>query len=79
MSKAPRIEKPNKDRLLSPGPGAYDANHFVHKDRTPAAGFSKTGRNSIIGKEDLSKLGPGNYEVNPKKAGPSFTFGSKPP
>ena len=64
MSKAPRIETANKSKLLSPGPGAYDANHFVSKDKTPAASFSKTKRSELIGKEDKSKLGPGNYDLN---------------
>ena len=62
---------------MSPGPGAYEVNNFVNKDRTPTAGFGKTGRNSIVGKKEKSKLGPGNYDVNPKKGGPSFSFGAK--
>lgn len=77
MSKAPRVDKGNKDRLLSPGPGAYDANTFVNKDKTPATSFGKTRRSEIVSKEDRSKLGPGNYELNSKKGGPCFTMGSK--
>lgn len=77
MSKGPKTETINKDRLLSPGPGQYDANSFVGKDRTPIATFSKTKRNSLITKEDSAKLGPGNYDPNPKKGTPCFTFGTK--
>jgi hypothetical protein len=52
MSKAPRIEKPNRDKLLSPGPGAYDANHSVNKDRVTVASFGKTNRSNIVSKEE---------------------------
>ena len=52
MSKAPRIEKANKDRLMSPGPGAYEANKNVTKDKVPAASFGKTRRSEIVSKAD---------------------------
>ena len=63
--------------MKSPGPGAYDANKNAIKDKTPNVFFSGQKRKSVFAKDNSSNLGPGVYDVNPKKSGPSFSFGSK--
>jgi len=49
--------------MLSPGPGAYEANINAIKDRTKNVGFGKTERSGFISKEEKLKPGPGNYNV----------------
>ncbi len=61
--------------MLSPGPGAYDANVNAVKDKIKNIGFGKTERGNFIGKDERLKPGPGNYHVPDTKNSKSFKMG----
>lgn len=64
--------------MNQPGPGAYDAKTYLTKDKQPNVLFSGgKNRSSMVNKEESEKPGPGKYDINAKKTGPSFTFGNK--
>jgi hypothetical protein len=77
MSKASKNNNLDRDRIASPGPGAYNPNDFVTKDRSPNVDFSKTKRTNIVGQSSASGLGPGVYDVTPPKTAISYTMGKK--
>jgi hypothetical protein len=54
----------SKDIISSPGPGAYNASDHLTRDKSPSIAVSSTKRNNFIHKEEASKPGPGNYDVN---------------
>lgn len=76
-SKAERITSISRDQMLSPGPGAYDANVNAIKDRVKNVGFGKTKRGNLISKEEKLKPGPGNYNVPDTKSKKSFKIGQR--
>lgn len=62
------------ERNDSPGPGAYEPKHTLNKDASTTYKIGNTSRKEIVSKEDLSKPGPGNYDVENANKSPSFTF-----
>jgi hypothetical protein len=57
------------------GPGAYNPNHNALKSKNPCMSFSSSKRKSVFDTITGDKmLGPGAYEEQKKKAGPSFTM-----
>lgn len=57
--------KPSPERIKDiPGPGTYDAKEEMIKERIPAAKIGKNKRDFLsMSNEDLTKPGPGNYDV----------------
>lgn len=43
-NKSMRLSPANRDRMLAPGPGAYQPTDHIVRDRTPTYGFGKTER-----------------------------------
>ena len=75
MFKSPSCTK--RSEFSSPGPGNYEGNYSVIKDRIPTYDFGKCpNKKSFISKELIDKPGPGSYDYNSKGV-PSFTFGNK--
>lgn len=61
MFKSPTCTK--RQEIGSPGPGNYEANYSVIKDRMPVYDFGKSpNKKSFISKEVIEKPGPGNYD-----------------
>ena len=71
--------KPSPERKSDiPGPGSYDAREEIVKDRIPTAKIGKNKRDFLsTSNEDLSKPGPGNYEVKEQRTVISYTMGVK--
>ncbi|CDW79521.1 UNKNOWN [Stylonychia lemnae] len=76
-NKSERLQSLNRDQVQNPGPGQYDANLSVIKDRVKQTPISRTGRSSIVPKEETYKPGPGNYDIPHNKSVQSFKIGSK--
>lgn len=76
-NKSERISSLAKDRVNSPGPGAYDANETVVKDKIPNYGFGNTERKDLVNNEEKLKPGPGNYNLKSNQNIKSFKIGQK--
>ena len=67
------------DQIYLPGPGAYDANKSIIKERTKSYGFGKSKKESgsMFGKNERPPV-PGEYQVRDNKSkAPSFKIGGK--
>ena len=72
------MNKSQRERLMSPGPGAYSPKHSAVKYKQPTFGISK-GQKGITSK-DLNP-GPGAYEANKKEMGKQLgnvSMGTRP-
>jgi len=65
------MEKINKDRLLSPGPGSYAETAQTTRVKSPSAAFSKSTRYQ---QKQSDGPGPGNYSFAGTTSGPSFSM-----
>lgn len=74
-NKSERMLSVSRDQIMSPGPGAYDANINAIKDNAKNVGFSKTSRSGMVSKEEKLKPGPGNYNGDKMTASKSFKIG----
>lgn len=67
----------SKERIdsMSPGPGHYNANDSLSKERTPQYKMSLTERADIVAKSMKDLPGPGVYDQESKlgKSGPNVT------
>ena len=64
--------KPQPEKISDhPGPGFYEANPHVVKDKIPSVKISHGTKKSLFGADD-GKLGPGNYDPKNINSGPSF-------
>jgi hypothetical protein len=52
----------NRERSKTPGPGNYNPDHFVTRDKVPNTLISKSSKNGLVSREEMEKPGPGNYE-----------------
>jgi hypothetical protein len=76
-NKSERISYVSKEVMLSPGPGAYDANINAVKDKVRNVGFGKTQRSGFVGKDDKLKPGPGNYDIPDTKNKQAYKIGTR--
>ena len=51
----------NNDNKV-PGPGEYDLNHAILKDKIVSYKISKSQRDGLVSSEAQSRPGPGSYE-----------------
>ena len=62
----------------APGPGTYEDNTRVVKDKTPAYQMSPVRRGDIVSSEQTSKPGPGHYNAEAPRSQYSATITGKP-
>jgi hypothetical protein len=59
----------NQDPMTSanPGPGSYNPRDELTHERSPERAFSQMQRPDVVGKEALSRPGPGTYDLDNDK------------
>jgi hypothetical protein len=61
-----------------PGPGNYEANVNVVKDRVTTYKMSSSSkRTDIVSRERISSPGPGQYDSPSRNTGPNYTMGGR--
>lgn len=69
-----RGKTPRKDTTESPGPGAYYPTQTLQKEAARSYQMGKSNRTEIVSKEKSCSPGPGNYSLEDKSRGPSYSF-----